>query len=558
MAKKRRIKKKKKSSGRLAYFLIGGLIVFSSSLFIMSKITAQSDNSEINNVSVKEDSVKWWDENYAYRRKIQDSIDAGSVEINHSELVVSGKSNNDGSDLLLVYQSGDEGGVIESNIIDSDSFQTKIVPKVPLAKFEDIYLYYGNKVMRKVEEESVAGISTSSSDTQSGSTLTGSEELPLLQLKSLRKWHVQEKGLPLIFNYLNSGGKEIKNVDVYINGELFKSDYSITDGLLSIPAVDIKIGEVTLFIYSRELRLRSNSVKFYLSAPVYITWTIDWEGVDPTQRFMDMMGKVADEYKVPMTHFFNPRILINVKIDEYRKKEITKWVKNRLDKNKEDLALHMHMQHDLVEEAGVKAKLEAPSWDGGYSGYDVPSTNYDYEEFLKIVKWGKQKLIDAGFPEPIGYRTGGWFADMDNLKAIQDAGFFYDSSSRVSFAIGKNGLVQAWDLSQTSQPYYPNTNDQSSSEAPNMKLLEIPNNGSDSYWSTADQMIENFYLNYAPGSIIETPVIVTYLTHPEWFDIDDPKLRILFETLQDFSYDMDGGPVRFVTIKEYLQQVGKV
>lgn len=556
MIKKKKIKKKKKSNGRLIYFLVAAIFI-SASVFIMSKITAQAEQFNIDVVSVRPGSAKWWDEDYAYRRKVIDSSSANSIEINHSELVVAGKSNNDGSDLLLVYQPGDDGSIVEMDVVNSDSFQTKLVPKVEVSKLEDVYLYYGNKSLRKVTEETeINTVSTANSTGKS--TTTDAEELPLMQLKSLRKWQIQEKNRPVVFNYTISNNLPVQNVDLYVDGKLFKSDYKISDGLLSVPSNELKVGEVTLFIYSKENKLRSNSVKFFLSSPVYVTWTIDWEGVDPTQKYMDMMGKIADEYKFPMTHFFNPRILINVKIEEYRKKEIIKWVKNRLDKNNEDFALHMHMQHDLVEEAGVKAKLEAPTWDQGFSGYDVPSTVYDYNDFSKIVKWGKQKLIDAGFPEPIGYRTGGWFADMDNLKAIQDAGFVYDSSSRVSFSIGKNGLSQAWELSPTSQPYYPNKDDQSSSKSPNMTLLEIPNNGTDSYWSTADQLLDNFYLNYAPGTIVESPVIVTYLTHPEWFDIDDPKLRILFETLEDFSYDMDGGPVRFVTIKEYLQQVGKI
>lgn len=542
-------KKPKKRSSSLLPFLIAVPIISVVFLFITEN-KADANFSYPDTVSVISESSTWWNDKYAYRRRIVlDSLDRTVLNLNHSQLVVEGKSNSDGSDLKIVGQSKEGFKEVYATVSSPDSVSASVVIKdnIDLKGYE-YYLYYGNKVVANPTE-----IIDEGEIDDSNYVIVGEEEAPIVQLKNLRKWVLKENASILPLSVATT--QDLKDYSITLVSKDFKKkSASIQNNLLNIEISELEPGEQSFFVVLKKegSAIRSNTVTFLVSEPIYIAWTVDWEGVDPGKANMEALGNMARDYKIPLTHFYNPRLYINVKVTDFREKEITTWLKNRLADG-DDMAMHLHMQFDMVEEAGINAKYDDVTWDNGLSGYDMPSTVYSYEEYLKILQWGKNKLVEMGLPEPKGYRAGGWFANMNNMKAIKDAGFTYDSTSRVPVAMGENNMAQDWRISNTTQPYKISENDLSSETEPTMNLLEVPNNGGDSFWLETETLKESFAANYDAGTIVGEKKLITFTTSPDWFPIDEPKLNDLWTEIRDYRNDIDKGPVKFVTIKEYLE-----
>lgn len=547
-------KSRRKKRNRFLY-LIGILVVGYIVLTYTNNLSADIKVPE--KATIERNDIEWWNNDYAYRREITSlSSDNIIIEINHAQLVIDGKSRSDATDLKIVGVSGNTQSEFASTIYQVDTTDTIISIDSPSSKVEKYYVYYGNK-----SPTSFGNTSNSVFSGTSNSTL-GAEESPTVVLKSLKEWILKE-GETEELNFL-LGSKERRSDTTYFlilnNDQNDKKPVIERNGEIKIVIDNLKTGKHSAYLVASMDGnvFRSNTIYFNYSAPLYVAWTMDWEGTVPDMRYLESIARLSSSYEVPITHYYNPRIYISIPTPESEKRAMSEWIVDRI-KDGDDIALHMHMQHDMVEEAGVQAKYNEKSWDSGVSGYDTPSTAYGYDDYLKILRWGKDKVREqikryTGYdiPELQGYRAGGWFANSDNLRAMEEAGFIYDSSGRSVMPIGRNMLTQPWLLNNKTQPYYPNINNQNMNTSPNMKLLEIPNNGADSYWSSAQDLITNFYANYSPGSVLDIDNIVVYLSHPNWFYIDEPKLKELFDEIGKYSYEKDNGPVKYITMREYL------
>jgi hypothetical protein len=107
-----------------------------------------------------------------------------------------------------------------------------------------------------------------------------------------------------------------------------------------------------------------------------------------------------------------------------------------------------------------------------------------------------------------------------------------------------------WDLLDTTQPYKPNIYDQNSSAGPTLNIWEFPNNGADSWSFSSDQMIDRQKANYNPDIPLEQKRMLTYLSHPEWYPTDKPKMERVFDYTSNFLYKENRGPVIFITLDE--------
>jgi hypothetical protein len=214
------------------------------------------------------------------------------------------------------------------------------------------------------------------------------------------------------------------------------------------------------------------------------------------------------------------------------------------------------MYPDYLVKAGVIPKLE-PAWGVSLpAGYDVLTTAYSYDEIKIILTYAKQDLEKNGLGTPKSYRAGGWFANLDTLRALADSGFLVDSSGRTEYKLGNNNMSGNWSLKSTSQPYFPSSVNQNSDvPPPNLPILEIPNNGADDYSFSSAEMIERFNDNYS-GGVIEKAIVVTYLSHPQWFDEKRQKtMADVFAFIDSYSYDKDLGPVIYSTLISVYQDL---
>ncbi|MDD3661795.1 MAG: hypothetical protein PHG63_01900, partial [Candidatus Dojkabacteria bacterium] len=289
---------------------------------------------------------------------------------------------------------------------------------------------------------------------------------------------------------------------------------------------------------------------FNVSYPVYVTWTFDWEGNDVKQQYLNDMDELTRKHRdFPLTHFFNPRIYATDRVSPERAEYLTQWVIDRRDQYGHQIELHIHMFTDMVSAAGV-APHSDPAWGWTtHDGYDVLVSGYSYDDTNKIVDWATAQFIAHGLGTPTMFRAGGWFADEETLLALQDNGFIADSSGRTAFSIGTNNAVSPWNLSITAQPFQPNVYDQNSSAYPTMKIWELPNNGGDSWAFSKDDMYNRYRANYA-GGVSDRMTVVTYLSHPDWFYEDKPKMDALLTDIERDLYADDNGPVIFGTLED--------
>lgn len=300
----------------------------------------------------------------------------------------------------------------------------------------------------------------------------------------------------------------------------------------------------------------SEEAKINLSYGLYVVWTMDWEGQGVAQGQLDQMSRIStDHHNLPLTHFFNPRVFSGG-VGGFEGQKQMNYVKARRDQFGDEIGLHLHMWYDVPRAAGVNPRTE-PAWNskdliGGGGGYDVPFSAYTYEESLKILKWSAEKFEQNGLGKPLSFRAGGWYLSLDNVKALQDAGYRVDSSGRDARFWGRGYLASPWSLGSRTQPYKISTESLNSDfPEPRYNVWEIPNNGADSYWFSAQDMITALNDNFQNKPLTERR-IVNILSHPHWFSVDYPKLQEFFADADTKFYPEDKGPVLYTTLKDYL------
>lgn len=300
----------------------------------------------------------------------------------------------------------------------------------------------------------------------------------------------------------------------------------------------------------------SEPVGTNITYPLYMSWTMDWEGNDLQQWMINQMDKITTDHKnVPMTHFFNPRVFSGGLSASQRDYQI-KYVLDRRAKYGDDIGLHLHMWYDVPRAAGVTARTE-PAWDSkdgssAKGGWDVPASAYPYDEFKKILEWSIANFEANGLGKPLSFRAGGWYLDLENAQALEDTGFKIESSGRDARFWGRGFIASPWSLGSTTQPYKMSKDNVNSDVAPRFDMWQMPNNAADSYWFSAQDMITAVNDNYNGKPLRERRLSVV-LSHPHWFNIDYPKLNQLYaDTDQKYYYD-DNGPIIYTTLEKYYQ-----
>lgn len=503
------------------------------------------------------------------------------LEFNHKNLVDLKQSRQDGNDLELVLWNEDrlEYEKLKFAIKNQNTLNTRLAIELGNNIEEEfqVELYFGDLL----DEQPDFGSFPETVNTRTESNFSQIQEIPIL-LQSERLWHVDNDTLNI--NFMVPEGIFESDKLTY---ELFKaSDPSAAavlqnsinwepdkDYLLKIPLaqlnydryyirLSIDLGEridADLFELEKNFALESNKLNgfiysnftsFIYSAPLYMTWTMDWEGYDVEQKYLDQLVQLSSDYKMPITQLFNPRIYVYQGIAPARVQFLTQWVKDRQSLG-DEIGLHLHMHCDMIAAAGVEPKME-PAWGGRTECHDVLTTAYDYVEFRMIINWALGQFRNNGLPVPKGYRAGGWFLDLDNMRVLNDLGFIYESSGNdVSKTYGINQQPRDWlGLSPVTRPYQVSRNSINNSNPPLMNIWEYPNNGADSTNRQAQELLDRFNLNlkqFNNYGILQQPQVLTYLTHPHYLNIDYDKLVMLFEHSKQFKYENDSGPVVYVT-----------
>ena len=316
----------------------------------------------------------------------------------------------------------------------------------------------------------------------------------------------------------------------------------------SVSVYDLSPGkyEIQSIVSINDQEFKSVKREFNVSYPMYVIWTMDWEGADTSDNELANLSNFSEKYNVPVSHLFNPRIYVSDQVSKTRALELTEWIKSRETKG-DDIGLHLHMHNDLVNAAGLEVK-DDPKWTNHIQdGHDVPCSAYSYDEFKKILEWSKDQFTSHGLKEPVYFRAGGWFADMENLKALNDSGFLLDTSGREYYLWGEKTLEGHWNLDVKTQPYKISLSDQNNSSNNNMNLWEFPNNGGDSLYYSSSELITRFDENYNKD-LLDDVVVFTLLSHPHNITSDIQVLEPLYQHMDQYNIQKDSGPLIYTTL----------
>jgi hypothetical protein len=376
-----------------------------------------------------------------------------------------------------------------------------------------------------------------------------------------KKWHLKGDGYIPADRYLGVGvsfpeadgmpeaqaSYEIPEGD--LNGPLSRTTPTSWEGQVDISNLPTGTFHIVVTVADTAQQWISDARVFYVSHAFYHVWSIDWEG-EYVQRvpYLDNLAALADEHGMPVSQLFNPRVYVHPGMPEWQKAEMTQWLLQRAQTKGDEIGLHLHMYFDYVQSAGL-TPITSPHWGNQSDGYDVPFSNYDYEQSLTLLNFAIELFQQRGLGRPSSFRAGGWFADEDNLTALSDLEFL-DSSGGILRGLGS--LPSPWDLSVTSQPYHPcgqnqNTSNCSSGDE-NLQLIEIPNNIGPTNGS--DDLRPNFDSNYS-GAPLDSVRVGVLLSHDASVNgAERTALEQYFAHADSFLYVADRGAVIYATLAD--------
>jgi predicted deacetylase len=510
--------------------------------------------------------LKWWDMAWssAYRIKVTNTTygeltteNYAEFIFDHKSLVDSKKSDIEGNDLRVLYQNKKNEIInLKFNATELNTEKAKLTfnlaENLPRRYATQRYfLYFENSSALtnnyKEDKPEIVPVATVTEIIESLNSV--------FNISVGRKWYLKGSNLPQEYKVLNASVKvnptfaleervayaEVENNNALKSTALVKNNE--TTVIFDVSALNPGVHLLKVGIDDYE-----SVYPFYVSYPLYATWTMDWEGYDVKDEYLNNLDELANDNGMPITHFFNPRIYINNSISPSRRTFLTNWVKDRKALRGDEISMHLHMHYDFIEAAGLERRIE-PSWGGSDDGYDVLTAAYPPEEFSVILDFALQQFRNNNLPTPVGYRAGGWFVNLDNLKVLPEKGFKYDSSGREYYIFGRNAVRGFWNLRSTTKPYKISANDQNSNRPPTINLWQFPNNGADSTNLKETEMIKRLNDNFN-GQPLNDKQVITFLSHPHWFNQDYPRMKALFAEMNQYKAENDGGPVIYITLEE--------
>lgn len=546
--------------------IIALIIVFSISPSVVREVETNLRENKI---------VQWWGDEYAYRQNIRvtnkesfTNLVKGEkikIVIDHADLIDKYNADSLGRDLVLAYFDGKNTNKLDFTLQNGwnlrDTTFVVTLPTTILSHSDniDLYLYFGGLLRTTVKSMDIENDVTKS---DYRIILEKTEDYQVVAAVD-KRWKVfAGDGTISEITFSAKTDLELSEPTVSwhilgseLTGTMSKIDHGTYETKIPISDFTPGIYEITSTIKDGDRAYQSQKCSFVVSEPVFVSWTIDWEGYDVKDAYLKAMEKISDDRSVPMSHYWNPRIYVTDTISPTIQEKLTDWLKTRLSKGDES-GLHLHAFYDLVASAGVEVR-ETPNWGDNGDGYGVLLTAYTPEELAKIVQKSKELFAANGLSDPVNFRAGAWFADISTLTTLSALGFRTDSSGRTKYDFGRNKVSGTWDLQTVVQPYFPSTTDQNKSGVNDLSIMEIPDNGADSYWFTAQQMTDRFKQNY-PTAVALDKTQFTFLSHPHWFDIDEQqRVTTLLDYIGLYREDKDSGPIIFTTVNTIADSWGK-
>ena len=269
---------------------------------------------------------------------------------------------------------------------------------------------------------------------------------------------------------------------------------------------------------------------FRRSHPLYVVVSNDWDDPDNGDAMLERQERLhARHPALLLTHFVGPYTFTDPSLSAARRARLVDWVTDLRDREGDEIGLHIHPWCHFVESAGLGCRTDRSFArdDGDASGYTIFLGSYSEAEFTALLEHAIDLFQAAGLGRPTSFRAGGWTLEPHTMRALAATGFRADTSAAnwarmEEWSDNPGATLFQWNrdhwfpIDETSQPYYPSTDDLLSAASPRVSVLEVPDNGLLVDYVTGGEMIEMFAANLGSG-VLEAPRVYSIGYHPPNF-----------------------------------------
>lgn len=327
---------------------------------------------------------------------------------------------------------------------------------------------------------------------------------------------------------------------------------------------EVPIGEYQVVLSANNSGTGFAAVPFKRSAPYYVLVTTDWDFADPGQQALTYHDHLHTNHPgMRITHFAAPYTFTDPTVTPARRTELVAWLNKQKTDHDDEIGLHIHPYCNFVESAGVTCITDQSTvYATDATGYTIKLGAYGRTDMVTLLEHAKTLFQQNGLPTPKTFRAGGWTATLDTVAALADAGFTADTSALnwkyIERAWGDKELyrwnMENWaPINDTSQPYYPSEADVLTDAAPNLSILEVPDNGAMIDYTSLEQINAIFDANWS-GDLVETPRTMMMGFHPAMQFSEAEFLRVdgFLKHADMFLATKHTGPVVYITLEEVV------
>jgi hypothetical protein len=398
----------------------------------------------------------------------------------------------------------------------------------------------------------------------------GKFDLPTAQVDGLR-------GFYLIGNALTAGHDRLDltvrvaveaGVQAWVDGEYvgrLEPDEPADTFRLTADIAALGPGEHQLLLAEAGSEDAFASLAFVRTHPLYVAVTTDWDDPDNDDATFTRQEELHEWHPgLRITSFVGPYTFTDPTVSPERAQWIVNWLTSLRDQYGDEIGLHIHPYCSFIGDAGLSCRT-SPSFaysTGDATGYTVYLGAYDEAETNTMLDRALQIFEEHGLGRPTSFRSGGWTAEIQTFRALAGHGFVAETSAmdcaRLEEWRGYPGAtIYQWNcehwntITETSQPYYPNENDVLSSEAPQLPMLEVPDNGLLVDYVTAEEMIEMFGANW-PGGALDAPRSFVIGYHPPNFSAAfQQRIHGALTHIDRFLASSGTGPVVYARLSDF-------
>lgn len=308
--------------------------------------------------------------------------------------------------------------------------------------------------------------------------------------------------------------------------------------------------------------------ELHRSHPLYFVMSTDWDFAEPGQNSLDIHDRLrADHPGLRYTHFVGPYTFTDPELTEARKAELATWLTTRRDQHDDEIGLHIHPWCHFVATSGLPCITDQSTVypEGDPTGYTVKVAAYGEADFGVLLEAADEVFAARGLGKPVTFRAGGWTASVETLRALHANGFVADTSANNWMRMEEwnaNGgsELYTWNMANwsmigdTSQPYYPNIDDAQSPAAPQIGILEVPDNAIMVDYVTAAEMIAIFGANW-DGAPLPAPrsFMMGFHPSPRFGGFYFSRLQDILGHADQFLATNHDGPVVYAVLRELAE-----